>query len=221
MLQQAGLPLSPPQCCCGFNYHFFRSHEGYSPSRKQVLLPWWGWLREANLGRSHLYKPPRAACCTLPPPAVPQLCLREHCLALLGYKPSHTCNQAGDKLALSHAAGRADWTFRTQASLSFLAFKQGRKASSSPRSLPQWNPEGRWKIGRIKKKKLKKIFLPVPQDRQEMWADCGQTCQDRAVSCPALSQKSDSPFLNNQYPSFQPSKAITKTAITIKRMSTS
>lgn len=142
-------------------------------------------MREANLGRSHLYKPPRAACCTLPPPAVPQLCLREHCLALLGYKPSHTCNQAGDKLALSHAAGRADWTFRTQASLSFLAFKQGRKASSSPRSLPQWNPEGRWKIGRIKKKKIKKN-LPSSAPRQagdvgRLWPDLPrQSCQ---LSC--------------------------------------
>lgn len=152
MLQQAGLPLSPPRGCCGFNYHFFRSHEGYSPSCKQVLLLWWGWLREANLGRSHLYKPPRAACCMLPPPAMPQLCLREHCLALLGYEPSHTCNQAGDKLALSHAAGRADWTFCTQASLSFLTFKQGRKASSSPRSLLSGTKKEGEKWGELKKK---------------------------------------------------------------------
>lgn len=68
MPQQAAVPLSPTQCCYGPNYHFLKSHEGYTSSLKAgFIAPMLGWLREPNMGQLQMTPEQPATCYQLQP----------------------------------------------------------------------------------------------------------------------------------------------------------
>lgn len=195
MFQQTGPALSHPLCCCGPNYPL-KPRGACSPSCEQVWLPWGG-------------RDPVAVTHVPPPPATPQLWLRELCWAPLGYKPSHMGGQAGEGLALPHLTGHADLTFPPQARLPLLTLRQRKTVPHLGH--PKVNPQGRWQMGRTKRRKTLKS-LPPSALRQAK--DIGRAWLDllrwgHQLFC-TEQKKVTSHFWKSSTPPFNPEKPLIK-----------